>query len=405
MRRYSAAWILNDEQISQRIESPEYLKLLKKAFRDWSAAESEEKRILVRNLLTNAAVHKICSDDVVRMFIVWIERYSENHFAVLKFIYKNVGCTRAEIWAAVHGQKVREDSAEADLFKLIIHEFTTGHVIRQHRETDYAGNFLKISPRAARRNTSHTMKSAFDDEKEYELTELGNQFVRYTMENVMPRIGATEPTFLRSKTDATKSVIQKIRYFQRSAKSARECQKSGLSDGEGKRLSEDFEKLASEIAGSLVLDLPVLDDAKAYTTDKQIKVDARHVPGRMVFDRGRPVLIDATEITFHIPFTGDASIFDLQPTTYNMNPPVADVDENKSELLIVQHAFDEATPVRAQYERTLQEIKQHLEWLRPAAGQSEGMKQAARAELTKRKQADETHNKIVGSVGLPRRPS
>ncbi len=60
---------LNDEAISSRIESPEYLKLIKKCFRDWSAAESEEKRILIRNLLTNAAVHQICSDDVLRMFI------------------------------------------------------------------------------------------------------------------------------------------------------------------------------------------------------------------------------------------------------------------------------------------------------------------------------------------------
>lgn len=180
---------LNDQKITERIESPEYLSLIKKAFRDWSAAESEEKRVLVRNLLTNAAVHKICSDDVIRMFITWIDRYSENYFAVLKYIYKNPGCTRAEIWGVVHGVKVREDSAEADLFKLIIHEFTTGYVIRQHREKDYYGNFLKERSRKPK-VASSVMKSAFDDDKEYELTELVAQFVRYTMENVMPRIGS-----------------------------------------------------------------------------------------------------------------------------------------------------------------------------------------------------------------------
>jgi hypothetical protein len=185
---------LNDEHITGRIESPAYLSLIKKAFRDWSAAESEEKRVMVRNLLTNAAVHKICADDVVRMFIQWIDLYSENHFAVLKFIYKNIGCTRWEIWLAVHGEKVREDSAEADLFKLIMHEFTTGYVIRQHREKDSQGNYLKVSTRKPRAVPSRLMKSAFDDDKEYELTELGKQFVRYTMENVMPRIGASANT-------------------------------------------------------------------------------------------------------------------------------------------------------------------------------------------------------------------
>ena len=43
---------LNDENVAKRMESPEYLSLIKKAFRDWSAAESEEKRKLIRNLLT-----------------------------------------------------------------------------------------------------------------------------------------------------------------------------------------------------------------------------------------------------------------------------------------------------------------------------------------------------------------
>jgi hypothetical protein len=74
---------LNDAEIQKRLESPEYLKLIKKCFRDWSAAESEEKRVYIRNLLTTAAVHRICSDDVVRVFIQWIDMYSEAHFAVI----------------------------------------------------------------------------------------------------------------------------------------------------------------------------------------------------------------------------------------------------------------------------------------------------------------------------------
>lgn len=179
---------LNDDEIRKRLESPEYLKLIKKCFRDWSAAESEEKRVMIRNLLTNAASHRICSDDVVRMFIQWIEVYSEGHFSLIRHIYKNEGCTRMEIWNAIYGERTREDSAEADLFKLLVHDLSTGHVIRQHREKDYYGNFVKAPPRR-RGVASQTMTSAFDDDKAYELTELGRQFVRYTMEGVMPLIG------------------------------------------------------------------------------------------------------------------------------------------------------------------------------------------------------------------------
>jgi hypothetical protein len=166
------------------------LSLLKKCFRDWSAAESEAKRILIRNLLSNAAANKICTDDVVRMFIQWIEDYSEMHFKVIRWIYKNPGCTRKDMWIGVHGAVVREDSAEADMFKLLIRDLSTGSVIRQHREKDYYGNFVKKPRQSRGGQSSQTMKSAFDDEEEYELTELGKQFVRYTMDEVMPRIAA-----------------------------------------------------------------------------------------------------------------------------------------------------------------------------------------------------------------------
>ncbi len=187
----------NDEQIRKRIESPEYLQLVKKCFRDWSAAESEEKRRLIRNLLSNAAGTRICSDDVVKMFIVWIDMYSEAHFAVIREVYKNPGATRHEIWAAIHGESVRENSAEADLFKLLIHDLSTGHVVRQHRQVDYAGNFVKSSPRKRTGAATRFMTSAFDDDKEYELTELGKQFVHYTMNEIVPRIG----TGVRPDTD------------------------------------------------------------------------------------------------------------------------------------------------------------------------------------------------------------
>jgi hypothetical protein len=181
---------LNDEETRKRIESPEYLSLIKKCFRDWSAAESEEKRVYVRNLLTTAATSRICNDDVVRMFIQWIDTYSELHFKVVKWIYGHRGCTRMDMWIGIYGERVREDSAEADLFKLLIRGLSTGEVIRQHREKNYDGTYIKKSRQPRRGMPSQTLKSAFDDEEEYELTELGTQFVRYTVEGAVPKIPA-----------------------------------------------------------------------------------------------------------------------------------------------------------------------------------------------------------------------
>jgi hypothetical protein len=179
-----------DETIKQRIESEEYQSILKKAFRGWSKIDSESKRQKIRNLLGNAAAARTSSDDVVKLFIDWINAYSDFHFEVIGEIYRNQHVTRAQIWENLGRPDVREDSADADLYKLLIRDLGLGGVIRQERATDGYGNFLRKTP-ARRRpalQNDNRMKSAFDDEEQYVLTELGRQFVHYAMNELVPRI-------------------------------------------------------------------------------------------------------------------------------------------------------------------------------------------------------------------------
>ena len=73
---------MHEEKVKQRVESPEYQALLKKAFRNWSSVDTEYKRQRLRNILANAASAQTASDDVVRLFIDWINLYSDFHFEV-----------------------------------------------------------------------------------------------------------------------------------------------------------------------------------------------------------------------------------------------------------------------------------------------------------------------------------
>jgi hypothetical protein len=177
------------DTIDERIQSESYLALVRQAFGTWDRAETEEKRKYVANLVTNASGTQLCSDDVVRLFIDWLDLYHEAHFAVIREIYQNPGSTRYDIWSSLRGEILREDSAEADLFKLLIRDLSTGGVIRQARETTSDGQFLR--KRATRRSghTPTTTESAFEDTKQYVLTELGKQFVHYTITEVVQRIG------------------------------------------------------------------------------------------------------------------------------------------------------------------------------------------------------------------------
>jgi hypothetical protein len=120
--------------IDERIQTEGYLALVRRAFRAWDRADTEEKRTYIRNLISNAAGTRLCSDDVLGLFIDWLDLYHEAHFAVIREIYKNPGSSRFLIWDAIYGDLPQEDSAEADLYRLLIRDLSTGGVIRQERE-------------------------------------------------------------------------------------------------------------------------------------------------------------------------------------------------------------------------------------------------------------------------------
>ncbi len=95
------------------------------------------------------------------------------------------------MWDVIRGQRPRDDSAEADLFRLLIRDLSTGGVVRQEREVDAHGRFrCKRRIPQSRAAASGVMESAFEETKPYVLTGLGAQFVHYVMEDVIPQLGS-----------------------------------------------------------------------------------------------------------------------------------------------------------------------------------------------------------------------
>jgi hypothetical protein len=184
---------MQDEETLKRVESEEYQALLKKSFRKWSSIDSESKRTKIRNILANAASSTLVSDDVISLFIDWIDLYSEFHFEVVGQIYQQQTLSRGQIWLRLGRPRVAENSADADLYRMLIRDLSMGGVIRQHRQTDYHGNFIKKQAgHTPKGQGSRTMVSAFDNQEMYELTELGKQFVHYAMNELAPRLNYNE---------------------------------------------------------------------------------------------------------------------------------------------------------------------------------------------------------------------
>lgn len=74
----------------------------------------------------------------------------------------------------------------------------------------------------------------------------------------------------------------------------------------------------------------------------------------------RPVPVSGTEITFYIPFEGDAWLFRYQPSSYDLNPPRADIRENEL-VLTYTVGHHNPKPVASDKDRDLESIQWYLE--------------------------------------------
>ncbi len=181
-----------DDSVTTRLESPEYLSIVRRAFRAWDNAETEEKREYIKKLIINAAVVDLCPDDLIRLFIDWIENYHEAHFAVIKEIYKTPGITKAAIWDNLNNaQRAKEDSAEAGLYRYLLRELSMGGIIEQAKERDGDGRTYRATPkRSPRGSGSKLTESTYEDTKPQVLTQLGQEFIHYVLNDAVKRINA-----------------------------------------------------------------------------------------------------------------------------------------------------------------------------------------------------------------------
>lgn len=174
------------EEIKARLESVEYLNLVRKTFSLWDKAETAEKKEMFKKLIINSGVINLTQNDLVRLFLEWIEKYHELHFLVIGEIYKNPMITRKQIWENIRGEIPRDNSFDAHLFKLLISDLSLGEVIQQYKESNDFGNYMKSN--SAKRNKTNIRQSSFEDTKPYVLTELGKSFVHYVMEDVVLQV-------------------------------------------------------------------------------------------------------------------------------------------------------------------------------------------------------------------------
>src|SRR5450432_638909 len=175
-------------------------------------------------------------------------------------------------------------------------------------------------------------------------------------------------------------------------KAARQLSRSDIEGNE--------EKLIAQFLADFGINVPTLRSAELYATEAEVDVDISRDPRRFIVDRSLPVYRRGTQITVHVPFDGDAALFDIRPSTFSSNPPYGDVVG--SEIQLVYKVVDGDASIKAEYERTLSQIVQYLDWLRPAAEQlANELRNLTGSLISERKARFAAGSQAINSLGIP----
>ena len=164
----------------------------------------------------------------------------------------------------------------------------------------------------------------------------------------------------------------------------------------------DEEELVSQIVKKYTLDVPVIQDDKIYIADYgEAQVDVSHDFNRHIIDRTRPFYITGTKTIIAVPFEGDAELFKVQPNSFTFTRPAGRIVRSELHLTYTQSKPD-SEAIKREYLKTVQEIKQYLDWQRPSADElNSQLETIVRQRISERKQKLSAGAEMIESLGLP----
>ncbi|WP_131117968.1 hypothetical protein [Lichenihabitans psoromatis] len=172
---------------------------------------------------------------------------------------------------------------------------------------------------------------------------------------------------------------------------------------ENKILSMPADDLVAENCQKHRLYIPVLNTQETWIEEKEITQIVNHAGYDIYEDRfgSRESVVHI--VIFHLPFSGDGSLFKIGPSSRSVPGPQANV--GNQELSIALATLDKShDQIRAEYDQRVQDIQRHLMTLsRDVASLPVQIEAQARTYVEQRKAQLLKSKNLVASLGFPMR--
>lgn len=143
-------------------------------------------------------------------------------------------------------------------------------------------------------------------------------------------------------------------------------------------LCEYFEKKYKINVPDLLKDNIVVDQ-------RETKIDVSHDASRYFSNPGEPFYVNGTTIEVTVPFEGDSELFKIQPSSYTLNPPQANIQNNRL-IIRIQGTDLVAERVKNEINSIISSIEGYLSTLRSDTNNfNTQIKSVARASIEQRR--------------------
>lgn len=130
-------------------------------------------------------------------------------------------------------------------------------------------------------------------------------------------------------------------------------------------LSVSEEDLVKSLVSEYTLDVPEIDEQEIHIDHGEEQIDVSGDPMRVFYDRTAPFYVTGTRITFIIPFSGDAGLFEVQPQNFTFSSSGSNAQISGREIHITYVGTDiRPDSVKQRFDHELQLLKQNLASLR-----------------------------------------
>jgi hypothetical protein len=165
-------------------------------------------------------------------------------------------------------------------------------------------------------------------------------------------------------------------------------------------LNTSTDDLAKYYSEEFAIEVPTLDMNSVTVGQREAQIDVSHDRFGYFSESAGPHYITGTAVDVEVAFSGDAEVFKVQPTTYKMDSPRAQISNGVLQFSI-QGTDLSAQKVQEAITSRLESIEQYLGWLRQTATPfNASLFDQAWSQIEKRKQKLLGDRSLVAGLGF-----